>query len=63
MKLDVMKIVRILAEHGMAPEKLILKNLGKTYAPEGSVSQLEHSRGLDTAGVAAAVREAMNDGK
>ena len=47
----------------MAPEKLILKNLGKTYAPEGSVSQLEYSRGLDAAGVAAAVREAMNDGK
>lgn len=57
------RLAAILAEHGMAPEKLILKNLGKTYAPEGSVSQLEHSRGLDTAGVAAAVREAMNDGK
>ena len=57
------RLAAILAEHGMAPEKLILKNLGKAYAPEGSVSQLEHSRGLDTAGVAAAVREAMNDGK
>lgn len=57
------RLAAILAEHGMAPEKLILKNLGKTYAPEGSVSQLEHSRGLDAAGVAAAVREAMNDGK
>ena len=57
------RLAAILAEHGMAPEKLILKNLGKAYAPEGSVSQLEHSRGLDAAGVAAAVREAMNDGK
>ena len=57
------RLAAILAEDGMAPEKLILKNLGKTYAPEGSVSQLEHSRGLDAAGVAAAVREAMNDGK
>ena len=57
------RLADILAEHGMAPEKLILKNLGKTYAPEGSVSQLEYSRGLDAAGVAAAVREAMNDGK
>ena len=57
------RLTAILAEHGMAPEKLILKNLGKTYAPEGSVSQLEHSRGLDAASVAAAVREAMNDGK
>ena len=57
------RLAAILAEHGMAPEKLILKNLGKTYAPEGSVSQLEYSRGLDAAGVEAAVREAMNDGK
>ena len=57
------RLAAILAEHGMAPEKLILKNLGKTYAPEGSVSQLEHSRGLDAAAVVAAVREAMNDGK
>ena len=57
------RLAAILAEHAMAPEQLILKNLGKTYAPEGSVSQLEHSRGLDAAGVAAAVREAINDGK
>ena len=28
----------ILAEHGQAPEHLILKNLGKKFAPEGSVS-------------------------
>lgn len=47
----------ILAEHGDAPGKLILKNLGKTYAPEGSIAQLEHSFGLDAAGIAAAVEE------
>ena len=57
------RLAAILAEHAMAPEQLILKNLGKTYAPEGSVGQLEHSRELDAAGVAAAVREAINDGK
>ena len=57
------RLAAILAEHGMAPEKLILKNLGKTYAPEGSVGQLEHSRGLDAVGVAAAVREAMDSGE
>ena len=56
------RLAAILAEHGVAPEKLILKNLGKTYAPEGSVSQLEHSRGLDAAAVAASVREAMDNG-
>ena len=53
------RVAAILAEHAMAPNKLILKNLGKTFAPEGSVGQLEHSFGLDAAGVAKAVREAM----
>lgn len=53
------RIAAILAEHGMAPEKLILKNLGKTFAPEGSVPQLEHRFGLDGAAIAAAVEEAM----
>lgn len=56
------RVAAILAEGGLAPEKLILKNLGKTFAPEGSVSQLERCFGLDGAAVAAAVREAMQDG-
>ena len=53
----------ILAEHGRAPEQLILKNLGKTFAPEGSVTELEHRFGLDAAGVAAAAEEAVKHGK
>lgn len=57
------RLAAILAEHGQAPKKLILKNLGKTFAPEGSISQLEHSFGLDAAAAAAAVREAMGYGK
>ena len=52
------RIAAILAEHEMAPRRLILNNLGMTFAPEGSVSQLEHSFGLDAAGIAAAVWEA-----
>ena len=52
------RVAAKLAERGSAPKKLILKNLGKTYAPEGSVSQLEHSFGLDAEGLAAAVWEA-----
>lgn len=52
------RVAAILAEHGQAPKRLILKNLGKTFAPEGSVAELEHSFGLDAAAVAAAVREA-----
>lgn len=57
------RIAAILAEHGQAPRRLILKNLGKTFAPEGSVTELEHSFGLDAAAVAAAVREAMKHGE
>ena len=51
------RVEALLAEGGQAPERLILKNLGKTYAPEGTVAELEHSFGLDAAGIAAAVRE------
>ncbi len=53
------RVAAILAEHGRAPGKLILKNLGKTFAPEGSISQLEHRFGLDAAGVAETVRKAV----
>ena len=52
------RIAAILAEEGLAPKKLILKNLGRTFAPEGSVPQLEARFGLDAAAVAAAVEEA-----
>ena len=57
------RVAAILAEHGRAPEQLILKNLGKTFAPEGSVTELEHRFGLDAAGVAAAAEEAVKHGK
>ena len=57
------RIAAILAEHKQAPRQMILKNLGKTFAPAGSVAELEHSFGLDAAGVAAAVREAVKDGE
>lgn len=53
------RVAAILAEMGRPPKKLILKNLGKTFAPEGSVPQLEARFGLDAAGLAAAVREAL----
>ena len=57
------RIAAILAEHKQSPRQMILKNLGKTFAPAGSVAELEHSFGLDAAGVAAAVREAVKDGE
>ena len=48
----------ILAERGAAPKKLILKNLGKTFLPEGTVAQLQHRAGIDAEGIARAVLEA-----
>ena len=53
----------ILAGEGRSPKKLILKNLGKTFAPEGSVPQLGERFGLDAASIAASVREAMGHGQ
>ena len=51
------RLAALLAERGKAPRRLVLQNLGKTYAPEGSVAELEHSFGLDAAGIAAAAEE------
>ena len=54
------RVTAILAEAGHAPRRVILKNLGKTFAPEGTVAQLEHSFGLDAQGIASAVLEARD---
>ena len=54
------RVTSILAEAGHAPRRVILKNLGKTFAPEGTVAQLEHSFGLDAQGIASAVLEARD---
>nr|WP_325211939.1 1-deoxy-D-xylulose-5-phosphate synthase [uncultured Oscillibacter sp.] len=51
----------ILAGEGRVPRKLILKNLGRTFAPEGSVPQLEERFGLDAAAVAAAAEEVCHE--
>lgn len=56
------QINALLTERGSAPKRLILKNLGKRFAPAGSVSQLEHRFELDAAGIAAAVWEASVHG-
>lgn len=57
------RVAAILAEHGKSPKQLILRNLGKTFAPEGSVAELEKRFGLDAASVAAAVEEAVRHGQ
>ena len=56
------RVAAILAEAGRLPSQVILKNMGKTFASEGSVPELYHSFGLDAAGVVKTVREAMNSG-
>ena len=51
------RISAILAQNHCAPKHLLLKNLGKTYAPEGSVQQLETRFGLDAQGIVKTVLE------
>ena len=55
---DLLRVAAILAQHGAAPEKLILINLGKAFLPEGTVPQLQHKAGIDAEGIARAVWEA-----
>lgn len=57
------RVAAILAEHSQSPGQMILKNLGKTFAPAGSVAELEACFSLDADGVVAAVREAVRNGK
>ena len=57
------RLSAMLAQERKAPKTLILKNLGKTYAPEGSVAELEHSFGLDAESLAAAAEEAVRNGQ
>lgn len=54
------RVAALLAVHGRAPKRLILKNLGKTFAPEGTVAQLYRSFGLDAGGIVQAVTEAIH---
>ena len=51
------RMAAILATHGAAPQRLILKNLGKTFAREGTIPELQHCFGLDAEGIAQAVLE------
>ena len=56
------RITALLAQAGRVPPRVILRNLGESFAPEGGVPELERSFGLDASSVAAAVREAMGHG-
>ena len=54
---------QLAAGHGRGRAELshvILQNLKDHFAPEGTVEQLRHRFGLDAAGAAEAVKEAMS---
>lgn len=53
------RVAALLAAEGAAPRRLILRDLGRTFAREGTVGQLERHHGLDAESVARAVREAL----
>ena len=55
------RVAAILTGEGRAPKRLILRNLGRSFAPEGSVPQLEERVGLDAAAVAGAAEEACHE--
>ena len=57
------RLAATLAKYGKCPEKLILKNLGKTFAPAGTVPELWKRFGLDAESVANTLMEVKNHGK
>lgn len=57
------RLAATLAKYGRCPQRLILKNLGKTFAPAGTVPELWKRFGLDADSVARTVLEVKNHGK
>ncbi len=49
------RLAALLAEHGRAPKRLTLKNLGDRFAPAGAVPLLRRQFGLDAQSLASAV--------
>ena len=52
------RLAAVLAERGI-PTRLLLRNVGDALPPQGKVSQLWQSLGLDAQGIAQAVREVL----
>ena len=52
------RLAAVLAERGV-PTRLLLRNVGDALPPQGTVSQLWQSLGLDAQGIAQAVREVL----
>ena len=52
----------LLNRKGAAPKKLVLVNLGSTFALEGNVNQLRRQFGLDGESLANTIREELSYG-
>ena len=57
------RMAAILAEHKQSPRQMVLKNLGKTFAPAGTVPELWKQFGLDAEAVANTLLEVSSHGK
>ena len=55
------RVAAVMAQLGMAPRRLVLKNTGDRFIPQGSVAELRHLCGLDAESVAAAAEEAVHE--
>lgn len=53
------RLAATMVECGIAPKRLVLKNSGDKFVPQGSVVQLYHALGLDGGSVAQAIEEAL----
>ena len=53
------RLAATMVECGIAPKRLVLKNSGDKFVPQGSVAQLYHALGLDGGSVAQAIEEAL----
>ena len=57
------QLAAALAQAGIAPRALVLKNLKNAFAPQGTVAQLRELLGLDAGSVAEAVTEMLEQEK
>ena len=55
------RIAALLAQNGKTPGKLILRNLGNTIPPQGSVSELYRTFGLDAENLAKVLEETIRE--
>ena len=55
------RLAAAMLQAGIAPQRLILKNSGNGFVPQGSVSQLYRALGLDGESVAAALEEVLHE--